>query len=192
MNDISIDLETLSTRQDAAILSIGAVEFDRNTGAIGRRFYVEVNIDSAVKNGHVSGSTLAWWAAQSEAAKRLFGAHQVKETLTVALISLSAFISETASTAGDVRVWGNGATFDISILEHAYQSCSAEAPWKFWNIRDMRTIVDAGAAIGFDKASVPFQGVAHNALDDAEHQARVIAGAWQALTAPARANLLAA
>lgn len=178
MNDISIDLETLSTRQDAAILSIGAVEFDRNTGAIGRAFYAEINIDSAIENGHVSGSTLAWWMSQGEQAKRLFAGDSFKFQLDDALNNLAGFIGESSK----VRVWGNGATFDITLLEHAYSELGYDAaPWKFWNVRDMRTIVDAASEVGFDKSSVEFVGTAHHALHDAEHQARVISGAWRGL-----------
>ncbi len=42
----------------------------------------------------------------------------------------------------DVKVWGNGANFDIGILEHAYDQYQIEIPWEFWNVRDCRTIKD--------------------------------------------------
>ena len=56
-NDWSIDLETLDNKYSSAILSIGAVQFDRESGELGCRFYQEINVDSAVKSGTVSGST---------------------------------------------------------------------------------------------------------------------------------------
>lgn len=180
MHDISIDIETLSTRHDAAILSIGAVVFDRETGELGENFYVTVDIDSAIANGHVLGSTLAWWMQQNEAAKGLFDASE-KCTLAEALFDLSIFVRQREGA----RVWGNGATFDITILEHAYSRVNLAAPWKFWEIRDMRTLVEAAAARGFNKVSVPFEGEKHNAMDDAVHQARVIAHSWTARCAPA-------
>lgn len=178
MNDISIDLETLSTRHDAAILSIGATQFDRNTGEIGDKFYREVCIDSAIENGHVSGSTLSWWMQQSERARELFAETRWKLSLGGALNDLQVFVERRPAA----KVWGNGATFDITILEQAYAKSGRSAPWEYWNIRDLRTLVDAAEANGFDKASIPFEGTAHNALDDAVHQAKIASAAWRAVT----------
>lgn len=180
MQDISIDIETLSTRFDAAILSIGAVAFDRNTGEIGEKLYVEVDVADAIAHGHVAGSTLEWWMQQSERARQLFGAPG-KSHLAVVLDQLSTFVTQRQGA----KVWGNGATFDITILEHAYARMSKPVPWKFWDIRDMRTIVEAATKVGLDKHSVPFEGTAHNAVDDAIHQARVIARSWGFCCAPA-------
>jgi hypothetical protein len=176
--DISLDLETLSKRNDAAILSIGATEFDRNTGEIIRSLYAEIDIDSAISVGHVDGSTLSWWMRQEPAARAIFNEDRVKLPLTVALLQLNEFVGATPAC-----VWGNGATFDISILETAYNKAMLRAaPWEYWNIRDMRTIVEAARTLGFEKAMVPFMGTKHNALDDAAHQARIISAAWRAVT----------
>ncbi len=43
MNDVMLDLETLGTRHDAMIISIGAVYFERETGLIGPGFSMNVN-----------------------------------------------------------------------------------------------------------------------------------------------------
>ncbi len=177
--DISIDLETLSTRPDAAMVSIGAAAFDRDTGAIEDTFYAVINLDSAIADHHVCSATLQWWMCQGDAARAVF-MDASKSTLRDALEALHRF----ASQYPDANVWGNGANFDVAILEYAYARHFGyqSAPWKFWNVRDMRTIVEAAAAIGFDKKSITFQGTAHNARDDAAHQARVISGAWRAVT----------
>lgn len=179
MNDFSIDLETLSTRYDSVILSIGCVQFDRDTGDIGPRFYHEISLDTALKCGHVSGSTLTWWMEQAPGARRMFG-NKKKEPLANALHLLGSFIRREMAP----RVWGNGASFDITILEHAFVNGGhgLAAPWHFTNIRDMRTIVDAAQAVGFDPWQVPRVGVHHHAGDDAEYQAKVIASCWQAVT----------
>lgn len=187
MKDISIDIETLSTRFDAAILSIGAVAFNRDTGELGERMYAEVDVDSAMAKGHVSGSTLEWWMQQDGQARQVFISTN-KTHLVVALGRLSRFLARHP----DAKVWGNGATFDITILEHAYASMGLTVPWKYFNIRDMRTIMEAATALGFDKRSMPFEGTKHNAVDDAAHQARVIARAWStfSLAAAARDEVL--
>lgn len=48
------------------------------------------------------------------------------------------------------------------------------APWPFWQERDVRTIVAAGWLAGATdyKQSLPFEGVPHNCVDDAAHQAK--------------------
>lgn len=187
VTDISTDLETLSTNGDAAILSIGATAFNRDTGEIGPAFYIEVDVDDAIRHGHVSGSTLAWWMSQSAEAKTVFStAPESKSLLPTAMRQLAEFV--TGVGGPDVRVWGNGSSFDVSILETAFRKTQSWAPmpWEFWNIRDMRTIVDVAREVGFDTRRVPFVGVAHNAGADATHQAKVISAAWLHVTQPAR------
>jgi hypothetical protein len=174
--DISIDLETLSNKFNSPILSIGAAQFDRKTGKVGPTFYIEVDPDDAIRHGIVSASTLAWWMKQDQKARRVFEASANKVTLYEALRGLSDFIR--ARGAG-VKPWGNGSSFDITILEHAYEVAGRGLlpEWKFWDIRDMRTIIDVAEEIGFKKARL-VEGTAHNALDDAVHQAKEIARAF--------------
>lgn len=46
----------------------------------------------------------------------------------------------------------------------------------------MRTMVLLGKQLGFDpKRDMPFDGVAHNALDDARHQVKYLSAIWQQL-----------
>ena len=177
MHDLSIDLETLGTRPNAPIVAIGAVIFDRETGEIGDEFYAPIKLSSALLHGTVCPHSLKWWFTQSEKAQAVFTSPEAME-LRDALLELSMLIVRHSET---IRPWGNGSTFDISILEHAYDIVGLEAPWLFWNVRDMRTIVDAAGAIGLDRESIPFAGTEHNALDDARHQARVIAACWKEL-----------
>lgn len=190
VTDISFDLETLGCRHDAPIVSVGATAFNRDTGEIGNKFYVEVNIDDAIRYGHVNGSTLCWWMRQSEEARRVFTAgdavQDAKPPLATAMRQLSDFVL--IAGGPNVRVWGNGATFDVTILEHALSKTHSWAPlpWAFWNIRDMRTLIDTATELGFDKRSIAFDGVAHNALDDSAHQAKVISAAWRHVTQPVR------
>ena len=175
MNDhFSIDLETLGTRYNAAILSIGVQQFDIGTGKLGETFYREIDLDSAIKAGKVTGSTLAWWALQGDAAKRVFGSNG-KTPLSVALEELRTWMRKKATNP---KVWGNGASFDISILEHAYDNGAVglKEPWQYTNIRDMRTIMD------YCLVKPKREGTHHNALDDAKYQAQCIAAAHQTIT----------
>jgi hypothetical protein len=81
-----------------------------------------------------------------------------------------------------LKVWGNGANFDNVILRSAYDRAGQTCPWQFWNDSDVRTMVLLGKQLGFDpKRNMPFDGVAHNALADARHQAKYVSAIWQKL-----------
>jgi hypothetical protein len=72
--DVMIDLETLATSSDAAILTIGAVKFDpfgrEKQQADMDSFYVRVDLDSCHEIGLVTNDdTIAWWASQSKEAQ---------------------------------------------------------------------------------------------------------------------------
>ncbi|HAH3124201.1 TPA: hypothetical protein GFY41_25200 [Escherichia coli] len=102
---------------------------------------------------------------------------QVK--LKDALLRFREFISE-HSDEKFVQVWGNGATFDNTILRRSYERQGITCPWHYCNDRDVRTIVEQGKTIDFDaKTAIPFEGVRHNALDDALHQAKYVTATIQ-------------
>ena len=48
MNDVMLDLETMGTGPDAAIVAIGAIAFDVHTRTIGPSFYIPVELRSSV------------------------------------------------------------------------------------------------------------------------------------------------
>jgi len=178
MQHMMIDLETMGTRVDAPVLSIGAVMFEPSTGELGDEFYVAIDPESALLHGKLSGSTLKWWMAQSDAARKAAMAGSVSAGNALADLE-SFYIGQGWS---DIRVWGNGATFDISILEAQYYSWRGNkgAPWGFRNVRDCRTINELAVGLVGDTPR-PATNVAHNALDDAIYQAKWVSAAWQAL-----------
>ncbi|MBW5405602.1 3'-5' exonuclease [Morganella morganii] len=76
----------------------------------------------------------------------------------------------------------NGSNFDNVVLRTAYENCLIAPFWKFWNDRDVRTIVELGRNAGIDpKKDFPFVGEAHNALDDALHQVNYVVAIHQHL-----------
>lgn len=163
MNNVMLDLETLDTKPTAAILSIGAVVFDKN--GLGAEFYQTIALDSCTRAGlTVSGDTFKWWMAQKgEARKALFENNQ---DLIQVLDAFSAWIS-IATDILTVKVWGNGADFDNAMMQHAYSAVDLVAPWMFWNNRCYRTTT---ALLGREPRKQ--EGVLHNALDDAKSQAK--------------------
>ena len=162
--DIMIDLETLATSPDAAILTIGAVKFDPFGKDIEEpamdSFYVKVDLDSCDEVGLVtSDDTIAWWANQSkEAQEEAFGTDN-------RLHIREAFDKLYKFCWGAKRVWSNGAGFDIVICDHVYKKLNKASPWNFWQARDVRTAFDLG--IDPKRPTV----TAHHALQDAYNQA---------------------
>ncbi|EIW6412706.1 3'-5' exoribonuclease, partial [Escherichia coli] len=170
---LMIDLETMGTNTNAPIVVIGAVFFDPQTGEIGPVFYIVVSLTDAMNTGAVpDGGTIEWWLKQSSEARAAILTDQVK--LRDALSRFREFINE-YSDEKFVQVWGNGATFDNAILRTSYERLDIPCPWRYCNDRDVRTIVELGKTIDFDARTViPFEGVRHNALDDARHQAKYV------------------
>ena len=66
-----VDLETMSTRSNAAICSIGAVKWEGDK--ILDKFYCTIDIKSCKDAGmHISKATVEWWSKQNkEALKEL-------------------------------------------------------------------------------------------------------------------------
>ncbi|GJH50180.1 exodeoxyribonuclease VIII [Escherichia coli] len=174
---LSVDLETMGTNPDAPINSIGGKFFDPATGEMGPEF--SKTIDAKTGGGTVDISSIEWWLVQSSEARSAILVNQIP--LDDALLQFREFISE-HSDEKFVQVWGNGATFDNAILRRSYERQGIPCPWRYHNDRDVRTIVELGKTIGFDaRTTIPFEGVPHNALDDARHQAKYVSAIWQKL-----------
>lgn len=174
---VMIDLETMGVLQNAPILAIGAVWFDPATGELGKRFYGAIDIEDACRHGRPSGGTIKWWMEQSDEARKA----AVAGTHTSAHV-FGKFREFLLAPEVAMQPWGNGACFDISMLDYAFLKITGEAaPWKFWNVRDCRTIRELGLAAG-QKFKGERGGTHHQALDDAIYQAQEVSHYWQALT----------
>lgn len=164
MQDVMIDLETMGQGPDAAIVAIGAIEFDRETREIGEKFYLTVDLESAVRLGGVMDpSTVMWWMRQSEHARQALDG---KTDIATALARFSGWLRGRADL-GQVRIWGNGSDFDNVILSSAYKRLLLPTPWKFWNNRCYRTWKNEHHDVPMVRG-----GTHHNALDDAVSQAK--------------------
>lgn len=171
MNRFMVDLETLGTSPNAAIVAIGACEFDEHT--IGREFYRIVDLASAVEaGGVVDASTILWWLKQSDVARAEL--QRKGEDIYDVLQSFRAWLLD-LSPDGDLEIWGNGATFDNVILRSAYTRLKMSAPWSYRDDRCFRTV----KALAPPVDTTGWEGVAHNALDDTRWQARYLQEVWR-------------
>ena len=154
-----IDIETVGTGPEACILTIAAQCFDplvRNDLHKLQNFYCRVDIDSQ-PNRKIEQSTIDWWATQPLEAKDEAFNEQGRIPLEIALQNLAKVIWHCK------RVWANGPTFDMNILEHAFKSFNMALPWQYYNVRDARTIYSLWPDLQKYPAS-------HHALEDCRRQ----------------------
>jgi len=168
MDSIMIDLETFSLDHKAVFPVLCAVMFDSKTFEIGDIFYRVISAGDQLKNGRtIDASTLEWWMKQSEEARSALFDDQ--RLIASVLFEFRLWCPENS------LVWANGIDFDLSILRDAFEG---DIPWKYWNQRDLRTVVKLSS---IDSKSIPFVGVKHNAKDDCIHQIHLLREAYKAL-----------
>lgn len=174
LTDLMIDMETLSTATDASILTIGAVKFDPLGNDIVdntmEKLYLTIDLDSSADlNLSIDDSTIDWWSRQSQQA--IDHAFNNSDSIDIR----DAFKQLYKFGWGCQRFWSNGAGFDIVICETVFKRLNMSPPWKYWQVRDVRTIFD----LGIDPERPPI--LKHHALEDAWNQAVGVQNVCRAL-----------
>lgn len=168
-----IDIETLSTENNAAVISIGYATFD-DTGILETNGW---SLDLKKITGHIDPGTIKWWMGQSDLA-RAYSFNGTAKPAEVASVLA-------AKLQGVTELWANDPDFDAVILKNWFERTDkGRWPVSFRNYRSVRTILglarEAGVAIySFEPA------VAHNPIDDASSQARAVIAARKGLLAAA-------
>ena len=164
---LMIDLETLGTKPNSVILSIGAVAFDEN--GIHDEFYVNVDLENSIALGFgIDPSTVYWWLKQDSVAGSVLG--ERLETVEDSINQLFCFIENIHAD----EVWANSPSFDLVMLKNAYEKAGDKTNWNFWQERDFRTF------LSLTGASRVCPSIAHNALEDAKAQAQTLINYWNA------------
>lgn len=165
-NHIMIDIETLSTENNAAVIAIGVVRFDLDVIGPERLFLINPS--------HASGSrdpnTLMWWDSQPHDLRQfIWSGYRCEEPI---LQELADFVRPEFE---DAWVWAKPAQFDIGILQTRYREASIKYPFNWRNIRDLSTLASLAKNLGIDYSAAEFEGFrAHNPLDDSIKQARQV------------------
>lgn len=171
MSHLMIDIETLGTKSDCVVVSVGAVPFNPSAGTVQTDFgkHWVLPIQSQLDHGRtIDQLTLRWWFEQSREAQKGWEKPNVARPM-----DFWTDIKHMTYTF----VWSHGAGFDIAILESLFKTYELAPPWQFWNIRDTRTLFHLN-----DSYKVPRDtGVYHNALDDAINQAKAVCHCWKTL-----------
>jgi len=161
--DCMIDLESLGTRPDCAILTLGAVKFDPfEVDRFGDGLYFRIDVNEQLELGReVQEDTLEWWGRQAEDVREEALGETGRISLTDMYQQLNRFL------VGVNNIWCQGPAFDIVILENIYRQMGWPTPWQFWQIRDSRTLFGVhGDPREKNKAGL------HNALEDCISQAQ--------------------
>ena len=160
---LMLDIESLSTRVGAIVLSVALVRFSDEA---------QITLNLSVPEQEALGlekdpKTLEWWGCQDTSAwlKATSNPFQIE----VALPYISQWI-QWAAPNGDFLIWCHGAPFDCPILEEVYRRAGIACPWKFWQIQDTRTLYNLAGVNPKDPLyQVP---PPHVALNDALGQTR--------------------
>ncbi len=165
-----IDLETTDTLPSAEVLTIGIAAVDAaKMTVIDENLHLAVSLDGQM-NRTRSTETIDWWKSIGGDAKAIaWGQVITRQPVMTVLAKVNQFLLNTSST-DSFTVWGNGATFDISILESLFRDAGVTVPWSYRQVRDLRTIYEAAGAVSTEETR---KGLTpHIALDDAVEEAR--------------------
>ena len=167
---VMLDIETLSTRANAAIVSIGAVKFTFEDG-LGDSMLVNITPKSCVAAGlHVSKSTIEWWAKQPKEVREAWATDPVP--LDTALESVIQFVGVDKKQL----VWSQGASFDFPIIHSACTATNVDWKTPYWNECCSRTVFTL-LGVRNDKNRNGATD-AHTALGDAIAQAKLLIGCF--------------
>ena len=179
LNHVMIDIETLATTEDAAILSIGACRFHPD-GEVNRAgFYRVLDLcTQQVGTGYgrrINADTLYWWMGQNEIARRAVFCTESRIHIDNCLGELGVWFND-----GNTKcIWSHGSNFDLVILAHAYRTRAMQLPWSYRNTRDTRTLFALARDMGAPAPEKTRPGDKHHALGDAIRQAEWVIEATQ-------------
>jgi hypothetical protein len=182
---IMIDLETLGLDPATApIIQIAAVAFNLGVDHVALTPLFTAPIDArsclmAPFNRRLDPETVTWWAKTDPALFIEIMENPVRLGLQRALVELGNWMSSIEVEG----VWGNGPTFDISILETCYKQADIAIPWSYRVIRDVRTMAmiageDPVCWEGGQMSDYERTGRAHDAVVDCLRQIRMVQQTW--------------
>lgn len=187
MLDITLDFETCSLSPTAAVMSIGAVAWQRDnekspfynlkdgsTQDPSSVFSCHIDLRSMfVNNFTFDGKTAEWWGAKSDKAKVSLLSNDSYELpcrpIEVAVKDLFEWIEDFKKEHGnqDVYLWAQGSDFDIAILRNICYKLNINIPVHYTFFRDHRTFIYEAARLICNARGVFYcQSEAYNLVED--------------------------
>lgn len=184
--DIMLDLETLGVRSTSKILTLAAITFtnpmERNINTDIDCFYSRIDLNSYNQYPDVFTEdldTVKWWNTQApkEAKEEAFNPLDRKPIHKV-LIEFKNWCQQHKIN----KIWSHGSSFDVVIISHAMTSLNVGVPWKFWNIRDTRTLYDLAKVNLKDfSGGLNSRYPEHHAIGDCERQIQALKKSYNIL-----------
>lgn len=182
-DDVMVDIETLSSFNNAAIIQIGACVLDDGSwpflASVSRKLY------HGDPRFGVDLSTVKWWDSQPDAAKdslRLNRCKSVHRMLNV-FANWLGDVGFRYSHDGQPGIWANPPQFDLTILRHAYQAHGLSVPWHYRQERCARTLWRSfGHLVEEEMAPDVSDLIKHRADHDAIRQARGVRAILESLS----------
>jgi hypothetical protein len=163
----SVDIESLGTGADAAIIQIGVAAFTKHEVISSTRWDVEPD-----RGARLDTTTVRWWMEQVRRGTPFPGQGEpIEHVLGTALPRHLTNVEE---------VWGYPSTFDLTIITESCRRLGLPMPWKFTKGRCLKTLVKLAADLGIS-VQRPVAGTAHDAESDAVAQAEWIIALRRAL-----------
>ncbi|RKJ92170.1 hypothetical protein D6R50_06355 [Aeromonas veronii] len=146
---VVVDTETLATDKRALVLSLSAVRFNKSDAQLPLAFdngelfadgettlHLRLNVTEPLLVGRtVDPGTVKWWNGRSEEARAsIISGHQV--SIREALALFSGFVQ-------GAQLFARGTDFDPPILASLFEDFGLPVPWRFNQVRDVRTYIDA-------------------------------------------------
>jgi hypothetical protein len=163
MTDITLDIETLSVRPNAQVLSISAVGF--NPFEITTDFTDNPKLDILVsldgqEHRDVQDDTVWWWSMRSPEVQAKIFNEVGRLAVPEALDQLIKFCWQKN------RIWCQGPTLDITVLTHLFEEHGKGVPWGYGAVRDSRTLLDL--------VYIEAPEATHDSLEDCIRQTKMV------------------
>jgi len=176
VDSVMIDLETMATGPNAAVIQVGAVGFNLATGEVEPDgFLMDVDLMSSLEaGGHIHQSTVDWWASLGGFKP---ACPVTPAALRTVLYDLRAFIGDLKWVMDKhPRIWCQGLSFDCAILEGYAERLKIAELWPYNLGRDTRTIYDLARTFGWEKPTDCEP--THQAQEDCLVQIKALLSAW--------------
>lgn len=192
LRHVMVDIETLGNGPNGMIVAVGACRFDPFVGEAGMISTPEGCFNAIVKptgnvqiDGVMKFDTVRWWLKQEPAAQQRVFWPAAEPTDHIGMVVM-AFLRWLETQGEFDCIWANPPSFDLRLLREAFdrildttpklrliglEEARVFHPWpiKYKQDRDYRTLRHIGEMMNLPQPERV--GVAHDALDDALHQA---------------------
>jgi len=198
-NHLMLDIETLGANPGCVVLSVGIASFKIDGDGENWSAFHALNLPEQIKRGFtIEANTLQWWMKQSaDAASVSFS----DTSNSVSMMSLLMSLSQQIRQLDPQYLFARGYDFDFGILGHLFDEYGIGRPWKYNQLRCVRTVTSmvqadalaehlASKGIGVvdsddgDGDTEVLTFVAHSPVDDCIKQIVEVQGACRILGIP--------